>query len=701
MRVVVFIFCILTGLINHSYAQNLYEISGKITDKQTGEPLVSASIAFMPGNIGCVTNPDGIYKLSLPDGFYYITISYLGYQKQSDSLMLNKSIIKNYRLETSSVSLTHIDINAKADNNNVTSNQPSSVTLKNKEITQLPSLFGESDVLKAIRLTPGIQAGGEGNQGLFVRGGDAGQNLVLFDGMTIYNPTHMMGFFSVFNSDAVESIQLIKGGMPSQYGGRASSAILVGAKEGNYEHPSGSASMGFLSSDLTIESPFGKSNGSVIISGRRAYLGLIRSIVNKLDFKTNRFFKDNRYYFYDINGKVSYKLSSHDRLYLSGYYGNDNYRMDKSDYQLSTHMKWGNRLGSLRCNHIFNSSFSGNQTIGYSGYNFNLDASFNQYAFHLSSKIEDWYYKADFFCLKFLDHQLQYGLNYTHHRLSPNNINASLNQVTYDNAPVYYSHETSVYMNDQWVLTHRLTCNIGLRFTNYIQSGPYTQYALDDNGFVTDSTVYKKNAIIKTYNRLEPRLSAVYQINDYSSVKASYCINQQFIHLASVGSVSIPTDFWIPSTKNIRPQWVTQYTLGYFRNFADNQVETSVEAYYKKMNDQIEFRNGLFNNVNRNAIEENIVRGKGYAFGIEFFVKKNIGKTTGWLSYTLSRTLRQFDEINSGKLYPAKYDRIHDLSITLMHRLNDKWNFSAVFIFFHRQRNDFACRTIYNSGKPG
>jgi hypothetical protein len=355
--------------------------------------------------------------------------------------------------------------------------------------------------------------------------------------------------------------------------------------------------------------------------------------------------------------------------------------MDKSGYQLSTRMKWGNRLGSLRWNHIFNHAFSANQTIGYTGYDFYLDASFNKYGFHLSSKIDDWYYKMDFLLLKFLDHRLQYGLNYTYHRFSPNNMHASLNQVSYTNAPIYYSHETSAYINDQWTLSPRLTFNAGLRFTNYMQTGPYTQYALDENGFVEDSLVYKKNTIIKTYNRPEPRLSAVYQVNEISSVKASYSINQQFIHLASVGSVSIPTDFWIPSTKNILPQWVTQYTLGYFRNFAGNQYETSVEGYFKQMNDQFEFRNGLFSKTNRNAIEENIVRGKGYAFGMEFFVKRNLGKTTGWISYTISRTFRQFDEINSGKLYPAKYDRIHDLSITLMHQMNDKWSFSAVFIF--------------------
>jgi len=662
-------------------AQDQFLVHGKITDVATGEPLIGCHIQLAPGNYRTISDEEGKYHLSVPAGEYHLSVSYLGYESVDQTLIVSNELLKNLALKQQVVSIEHVDINAKKGNQNITSDKISSITINRKEIDQLPAFFGEPDIIKAIKLTPGIQSGGEGNSGLFVRGGDAGQNLILLDQMPIYNPSHLLGFFSVFNSDAIEKIELMKGGMPATYGGRASSVIDIDMKEGAPDNVLAKGSVGFITSDLTIESPIVKGKSSVIVSGRQAYLGFIRSIVVPMHLSSDNFFNTNQYNFYDLNLKFFANLSRNDRIYLTGYFGNDNYRMHKANFQLSNSMTWGNLLAGLRWNHLFNERLSSNTMIGFTGYHFNLAAAINQYQFELASQINDLYFKSDFICLTFPRQLIKFGINYTHHELLPNQVEANLNLVSFNNKLKYYSHESSAYLNDAFTVSDQLSVNAGLRFTNYIQTGPYQIYVRDDVGMIIDSTVYGSHATVKTYNTLEPRISANYQLNSYSAIKGSFGINKQFIHLISVGSVSMPSDIWLPSTKFIKPQSVTQYAVGYFRNFNENVYESSVEVYYKRMNNQIEFKNGMFNTFYNTSMEENLVFGKGQAFGIEFFLKKQIGTTTGWFSYTLSRTLRQFNEINNGKPFPAKYDRIHDLSITLTHKLNERWTLSSVFIF--------------------
>ncbi len=669
------------NLIISATAQSSFNLRGIVIDSVTSQPLVNAAVKISPGFEGIITNDEGVFDVDLNKGKYIFVISYLGYKAHKMNLDLNNKATVIIKLQPISVEVGDINISGKRDDDNIRKNAIGTVEINAKEIEALPALMGEPDVINSIRLTPGIQGVGEGNSGIYVRGGDAGQNLILLDNMPLYNPAHLLGFLPVFNSDIINNVKVVKGGMPAYYGGKASSVIDIEMREGSTERFKGSGSVGLLSADLTLQTPLNKGKGSIIVSGRKTYFELLKTITNSLTNSSNQFLTNTDYSFYDGSAKLFYKLTPKTRLYISTFIGNDTYGMIDDEFDVSNEMEWGNFAGALHLNHVFNDVFSGSLTSGFTKYHFGMEAMLDQYNIDIFSEVEDWYQNFDFNYISESGSKFRFGGQFTYHIITPNKIDVNVEDVKYKNINKYYSNELAAYINFEKQLTKKINIDAGLRYTYYQHIGPYTHYTRDEIGQLADSIVFSKNEKVKDYHGFDPHFTWRYLVNDFSSIKGSFSLANQFIHLASVGSVSLPTDVWLSSTSFIKPQKVAMGSVGYFRNFIDNMFETSVELYYKKMYDQIDFRNGVLDNVDNTKIENNIVTGEGQSYGVEFFVKKQLGNTTGWISYTFSKTNRVFEEFNNGETFPAKYDRVHDLSVTLSHKINKKWNVSAVFIY--------------------
>jgi hypothetical protein len=662
-------------------AQNSVLFKGVVKDSATNETLAGATLFIKSIDRGQITNSNGKFSMSVPKGEYVVQVSFIGYQPmvKNVSLPIDKTVV--FKLKALSVKVNDVTVTAKHNDDNVKKNIAGIVEVKSKDIDLLPTLMGKPDIINVMRLTPGVQGGGEGNPGLYVRGGDAGQNLFLLDNMPLYNPSHLLGFFPVFNIDIIDGAKIYKSGIPAQYGGKTSSVIALKMKSGVEDSTHVNGSIGLLSSDITLKTPINKNRGSIIVSGRRTYLGLAKIISEPFMKNRNDFFDNSSYYFYDGSVKFRYNITSKTRIYLTAFGSKDVYNMLDEEYNISNTMMWSNKSGAVRLNHVFSDKLYMNISTGKTIYDFDIDAGFDQYNLNLYSKIDDWNSALDFTFLRKKQHPLKFGIVYTKHILTPNKIDVEVNSVGYHNDNKYYSNEFAAYINGDFDITKNLKLVAGVRQTLFQHIGPYTHYYRGVKGELTDSLVYEKNEIVKNYYTISPNISYIYVLNSKSSIKGSVSIKHQFIHLASVGSVSFPTDIWLPSTQFIEPQRVSQISSGYFRNFRQNMFETSVEVYYKYLENQIDFKNGVFDNIDNTKIEKNLLKGTGNAYGIEFFVKKQLGTTTGWISYTLSKTNRQFDDINNGKVFPAKYDRTHDLSITINHKLSKRWVLSAVFVY--------------------
>ncbi len=661
--------------------QNAFRISGIVKDSVSNESLINATVLIKPLNIGLITDANGAFTSELTPGTYYFEISFLGYQTLTKKVRLNRKQHFVFYLSEKSVKVSDVTISAEKPDKNIQSNKSGTLMLTSKEINQLPNLMGEPDIINALRLTPGVQGVGEGNPGLYVRGGDAGQNLIMLDQMVLYNPSHLLGFFPGFTADIINNVKIIKGAIPAQYGGKASSVIDISLKEGNSHKFSGSGSVGLLAADLTLETPINKGKGSLIISGRRTYLELLKKASEPFINSEDNIFSRTDYSFHDGSLKFTYKLSLKTRFYLTAFGSADSYFFIDNEFKVSNGMKWNNDAASARINHAFSDKLRGNIWGGFTRYNFSIDAKYDKYGFSLMSSIEDWNGNIDFIYLANEKLNFRFGLNAVHHILTPNKININVESVYFNNTNRYYSNEFSSFLQGDVKLNKKLSFTTGIRQTYFQHIGPFTHYERDAFGKLADSVVYITNELVKAYHTLDMNLSMVYLLTKESSIKSSFASTHQFIHLASVGTVSLPTDVWLPSTQFIKPQKVLQVTAGYFRNFLNNAVETSIEAYYKNLDHQIDFLNGVLDNFDNTRIENNIIEGKGKAYGIELFVKKQSGNTTGWLSYTLSRTLRKFNNFNDNKFYPAKYDRVHDFSLTVNHKLNERWNLSSSFIY--------------------
>ncbi len=667
---------VLTGSV--LFAQNKYTISGYVKDSLNGETLIGATIAVQGQTKGINSNSYGFYSITLDEGKYVLICTFVGYRVKAVSIDLKADTRINFDVLPRAYLAQEVVVSSKKRDANVKNAQMGKFTLPIEQIKSIPAFLGEVDLLKTVQFLPGVRNAGEGSAGIYVRGGGPDQNLILLDDAPVYNTGHLFGFFSIFNSDAIKNVTLIKGGMPAQYGGRLSSVLDVSMKEGNNQKLQVDAGIGLIASRLSVQGPLKKNKSSFIVSARRTYIDALA----KPFVKSGSQFKGSGYYFYDLNAKVNYIFSEKDRLYLSGYFGRDVFDYVNGKQSLKFNIPWGNATGTLRWNHVFNNKLFGNTTAVYNDYNFSFNAVQNDFQLKLASGIRDLSLKQDFDLYPYTGHKLKFGGIYTYHRFTPSVISGKQDTTVFrpNNAQLKYAHEAAAYLQDDWEINEKLKVHFGLRYSWFQQTGPYKIYQTDVNGNRTDSTVFGGGKAVKTYGGLEPRFTFRYAINDETSVKGSVTRNLQYIHLVSNAGTTLPTDIWVPSTYKVRPQISWLYALGLFRNFKDNMYETSVELYYKQMQNQIEYEEGYVPS-SLDDTENHFAFGKGWSYGAEFFVNKTKGRLTGWVGYTLSWTWRKFPALNFGQKYPAKYDRRNDMSVVAIYELSKKWKLSASFVF--------------------
>jgi hypothetical protein len=650
-----------------------YTVSGTITDRATGETLIGVTVqlAERPQS-GIISNEYGFYSLSAPPGQYTLVARYVGYDFFSQKIDLTKG---NQRLDivlVDGAALQEVVIKAKRANENIERPLMGVEKIGMAEVKALPMLLGERDVLKAIQLLPGVKSAGEGNAGFHVRGGGADQNLILLDEAPVYNASHLLGFFSTFNADAIKDATLYKGGMPPQYGGRLSSVLDIKMNEGNNQDYEVSGGIGLISSKLNVEGPIQEGRSSFLVTGRRTYADVF------LKASPDSTLSNNTLYFYDLNAKVNYQVNDKNRLFLSGYFGRD-----KLGFGETFGIDWGNATGTLRWNHLFSERLFSNTSLMYSNYNYNIQIQSGANDFKIKSEIEDWNLRQDFQWFPSERSTLRYGFNVIHHTVTPGNVEASeTSSVNTIPADPRTGYESAAWLTHEWKAAPRLSVSYGLRLSMFNVMGGTDFKTYDSEGSVTNVESPDAGTIVQTYVNPEPRLSASYQISDDKSLKVSYNRNTQNLHLLSNSSASNPTDSWVLTTKNIQPEVSDQVAVGWFQNFGSGgQYEFSAETYYKTMSNQIDYRNGAEIQGNRD-VEADLLYGDGRAYGVEFLLKKRAGRLNGWVGYTLSRTERQIPGINDGNWYAARQDRTHDLSVVAMYALSKRWNLSANWVWY-------------------
>ncbi|HOY27916.1 MAG TPA: carboxypeptidase-like regulatory domain-containing protein [Flavobacteriales bacterium] len=681
-----------------SKAQENLTISGYVKDAATGETLIGANVYAKETMTGTTTNTYGYYVLNLPPGKYTIVMSYVGFEESSQVVDLKADLKLNLDARTKAIVAKEFEVvGEKAKNTEST--QMGTVELDVQKLSTLPALLGEVDILKTIQYLPGVKSNGEGNSGFYVRGGGPDQNLILLDNATVYNASHLFGFFSVFNADAVKNIELIKGGMPANYGGRTSSVLDITMKDGNDKEFHGQGGIGLISSRLTLEGPIVKDRSSFVVSARRTYI----DVLAKPFINPEGAFAGSGYFFYDINAKANYRLSDKDRFFLSGYFGRDVFDLSGSQPgSPNFKIPWGNATVSGRWNHVFGPKLFLNTTAIFSDYQFSFSGGQDDFKFGLSSGIKDYGIKLDFNQYPSVRHELKYGVNYTYHVYTPSTVDVASGETEFDidTPSKLRAHEAAVYIQDDYDVSDLLRVNAGVRLSYFAHVGRFKEYLFDDAGTATGIRDYTPGEAIKTYYGLEPRLSMRYKTGATSSVKASFNRNLQYVHLASFSSIGLPTDVWIPSGKNVKPQVAYQYAVGYFRDLWDRKYEASVEVYYKDMFNQIEYKEGTQPqdgaNTNYDAF---LTYGKGWSYGAEFFLKRRLGKFTGWAGYTWSKTMRQFDEVNEGREFPSRWDRRHDVSLVAGYELNDRWTFGGTFVYSTGQATTLPVQRYFIEGR--
>jgi hypothetical protein len=663
-----------------AFGQGRFTVSGHVKDAGTGELLIGASVRL--GRAGVVTNEYGFFSVTAPAGDYVLVVSFTGYLTDTMGVGLDHNQSRVIRLTADSNALQAVVVSSVRKNANVTQPLMGVQKLTTAEIANVPVLFGEKDVLKTLQLLPGVQSTGDGSSGFTVRGGTSAQNLILLDEAVVYNPDHLLGFFSTFNSDAIKDVTLYKGGEPAEYGGRLSSVVDIRMNDGNNQRFGISGGIGLIDSRLNLEGPIVKDEGSFTISARRTYADLFL----KLSKDTN--LNKSSLYFYDINAKANYKLGEKDHLYLSGYTGDDNL-----GFSNIFGVQYGNSTGTIRWNHLFNNRLFSNTSLVFSKYNYLINDNQNDNNINISSYIQDISFKEDLQYYINSANELDFGVGTTHHALAPGILNAGESS-SYNSLylPKKYSLESDAYISHKWSPVDNLHIIYGVRLTSFTVFGPGTFYSYDSSGNTVDSAVYGSGAVVKNYLNPEPRFSASWVLNEASSIKWSYARNAQNLHLLTNSTSSNPTDLWVPSSNNIKPEIADQVSVGYFRNFASGNYEFSAEGYYKTMQNQIDYKNGAQLIANEN-IESQLLYGKGRAYGLELYLKKKTGLLTGWVSYTLSKTQLQIDGINNGSWYNASQDIPQSLSVVGMYKASPKWTLSADFVYHSGQA------VTYPSGK--
>ena len=668
---------VLVFLVSGLFAQEKYTLSGYIKDAANGESLIGASVYKVGSTIGAPANEYGFYAITLPKGQHVLGVSLIGYRTYTFSINLEKSITRNFELSEESKDLEEVVITGEAEDKNVKSVEMSVAKLDIKQINKIPALLGEVDVIRAIQLLPGVTTVGEGASGFNVRGGNIDQNLILLDEAPVYNSSHLFGFFSVFNPDAVKDVKLIKGGIPSQYGGRVSSILDVRMKEGNSKKLEVNGGVGTIFSRFSVEAPIVKDKASFIIAGRRSYLdALVKPFL-----KSGNALKNSDFYFYDLTAKVNYRINERNTVFASGYLGRDVFAASVFSFN------WGNATGTVRWNHIFNKKLFMNVTGFTSAYNYYLKfGAPNGQSFQWNSNITNYSLKPDFIYYPNTKNTIRFGAQALMYDFLPYDATGTFGStVAKFKADHRYGVEYSAYVGNEQKLRPRFTVEYGLRVSMYNYVGKGKAYYFRDTIPNTTRPLnyshnYTSGKLIKDYIVPEPRLAMNYVINNFSSVKASYNRMAQYIQLISNTAASTPLDVYTIASNNLKPLIADQGSVGYFRNFKENMFETSVEVYYKYMQNQLDYIDNADLFINP-TVENQLIQGLGRAYGAEFYVKKSKGKWQGWISYTLSKTQRLVRGISNDDWFYSRYDRTHVLNTSVNYDLGKRWNVSANFVF--------------------
>lgn len=655
------------------------KVSGIVRDQESKEILVGVAVFHRDSGRGVVTNSEGFYAIELAKGANILSYRLLGYKEKWVHVIDSGKVDLDVELEQEIFQTGEVIISGKKENENVVKTIDN-IQVSKEEIEKLPFLMGEIDPIKILQLLPGVQSNGEGNNGIFVRGGGIDQNLILLDQAPVYNTGHLFGFFSLFNHAVLDNVNLIKGGIPASHGGRLSSVLEVSTRNGDFQKFKGEGHLGLVSGNFTLEGPVSKGNSSFIISGRRTYIDILSKVATN---DPTIFNSGINYYFDDVNARLDFKITPKDQVSWSAYTGSDHFEF-KGKNSLSNKIGWKNYTTSMFWDHILsNENFVTTSVFG-SSYKLDFMAGINDYKFNINSSIEDIGLKQVWTIGSLKGHQLTFGAEYIKHALVPNNIKAK--GLDFDLAMVEQeklrSQEQAIFIHDNYTISPQVTISAGLRLGAYQQLGPYTSYVSDASLTLTDTLFYRPGKIISHYRNLDPRFSINYRIGETASLKASFDRMHQYLHMAPVSSVSLPTDVWVPSSEKIKPQLGDQISMGFFKNLNDNQYETSITTYYKIMKNQLEYRDGVIVGYSKGFnYDDNFIYGTGRSYGIESFIKKNKGKSTGWISYTLSKTTRTFEDINQGRTFAAKYDRLHNLSVVSSYALNHRWTLSGVFSY--------------------
>ncbi|MEM9933983.1 MAG: TonB-dependent receptor [Bacteroidota bacterium] len=656
--------------------QGKVTLNGYVSNATTGERLIGATVFFPELKAGTYTNEYGFYSLTVAPGTYQLFLSYTGFSDLTTQIDLSEDKLMNLEIYPEDVQIEEVIISAEAENDNVSNVEMSTIKLNISDVKRMPQLLGEVDIIRSIQLLPGVSSVGEGATGFNVRGGNVDQNLVLLDEAPVYNSSHLLGFFSIFNADAVKDIKLYKGGIPAKYGGRLSSVLDVRQKEGNNKSFSGNGGIGLLSSRLTLEGPIKKDKHSFMLAGRRTYLDVF------LGLSPDEEISSNTLYFYDFNAKVNFTLGERDRLFLSGYFGNDVFSF-QDDFRFS----WGNETATIRWNHIFNERVFSNFTAYFSDYEYNLGSDDGGNGFDWNSGIRNYSLKADFGYFINPQNTLEFGASSIFYRFRPGDVSFS-EENGFNDFFIEKEHavESAAYIsNETKLFDGKLTIQAGLRYSLFQNVGKSTVFIYGegmplDTANIVDTVRYNDGELVKSFDGFEPRLSLNYLIDQKQSIKASYNRTRQYIHLISNTTAATPIDVWKPSGTYVDPATVDQFSLGYFRNFQDNTYEASLEVYYKSFEGLVDYINGAQLLFNR-TLETELLAGDGRAYGLEVLIRKEKGRLTGWLGYTLSRTERQIEEINGGEWYSSNYDKTHDFSLVLTYKLSKYWDASMNFAY--------------------
>ncbi|MDQ3193132.1 MAG: TonB-dependent receptor [Bacteroidota bacterium] len=672
-----------------STAQENVTISGYIKDAKNGEELIGATVYVEELQTGTVTNVYGFYSLTLKKGKYNFKFSYIGYESKELEMTLDASRKINMELGMSSKLLNAFELSSEREDANVRSTEMSVVKIDVKEMKTLPVLFGETDIIKTLTLMPGVATTADGVSGLYVRGGGADQNLILVDDANVYNASHMLGFFSVFNTDALKEVKLYKGGIPAQYGGRLSSVLDVNLKEGNSKEFAASGGLGLISSRLTLEGPIKKDKSSFIISGRRTYADMF------LKLSSEERLKNSTLYFYDLNMKANFILSDKDRIFISGFFGRDVFGFNDM-----LGFSWGNTTATVRWNHLYNDKLFMNTSVIYSNYDYSFDIKIDETEIKLLSGIQDYNVKADWNWFPNVNNSVKFGVNTVFHNFALPSFKSNIPGLTEMKIPSKFALESGIYISNEQSITDKISLNYGLRYSLFNLMGAGDIYSFDEQRItVIDTSTYGRGEIYKSYGGFEPRFAMTYVLNARSSIKTTYNRTMQYLHLLSNGSAGSPTDLWIPSSEIIKPQIGDQVAAGYFRNFMNNIFETSVELYYKTMQNQVDYKNGA-NIVFNPTIETELLYGRGWAYGAEFFIKKKHGAFNGWIGYTISRSMRQIVGINNNEAYPQRYDRLHDINILLSYAISPKLKLAATWVYATGTPVTFPMGRYEYQGRP-